>query len=160
MGRGLLWDGRATTPPPPQGWELEIDVRRFASTEVHQSTEAITAASEGGLPMNGRTTFSHPDDAYQCALEYPIKTMNFRPETPSFQVDTGPLVLPDVDVDDGATIERLVMAHIAYNRLDRAELIIRRPVPIDDQQPDGPQTLHYADVREYPAVNQVLTGSD
>ena len=72
--------------------------------------------------MNGRTTFSHPDAAYPCAFEYPIKTRNFRPETPSFQVDTGPLVLPDVDVDDGATIERLVMAHIAYNRLDRAEL--------------------------------------
>ena len=141
------------------GWELEIDLQTFSRSSVHDTIAAVTAASEGKDPLVGRTTLSHPDGSYECTLEYPIKTMNFRPETPSFQVDTGPLVLPDFSPSEESMIDRLVMAHVAFNRFDRAEFIIRLPTPIDESRPDGPRTLHYAEVREYPATNQILTGA-
>ena len=159
MGRSLLWDGTTERASAANGWELEIDLQTFSRSSVHDTIAAVTAASEGKDPLVGRTTMSHPDGCYECTLEYPIKTMNFRPETPSFQVDTGPLVLPDFSSSEESMIDRLVMAHVAFNRFDRAEFIIRLPTPIDESRPDGPRTLHYAEVREYPATNQILTGA-
>ena len=58
-------------------------------------------------------------------------------------------------------IDRLEMAHIAYNRLDRAEFILRRPTPVEDN--DGKplcHVLHFSEVREDRAVNQILAGED
>lgn len=158
LGRDLLWSGTESASVPAEGWELEIEIQRFANTEVHESISAITAATERSAPLVGRTKVLHPDGDYECTLEYPIKTMNFRPETPTFQVDTGPLVLPDFNSDDELMIDRLVMAHVAYNRLDRAEFIIRRPTPIEaGDTTSGPAALHYSEVLEYQAYNQILT---
>ena len=49
------------------------------------------------------------------------------------------------------------MAHVAYNRLDRAEFVLRRPTPINDQagQPLC-HVLHYSEVREHPATTVIL----
>jgi hypothetical protein len=48
--------------------------------------------------------------------------MNIRPEVPAFQVDTGPLLVPDFTSAQANLIDRLELAHVAYNRLDRAAL--------------------------------------
>ncbi len=83
------------------------------------------------------------------------------PKTNSFQVDTGPILVPDFKIEGESAIDRLEIAHIAYNRLDRAEFIFRRPTPIEGE--DGNtlcQVLHYTEVREDPAVTQILTGED
>ena len=85
--------------------------------------------------------------------------MNFRPESASFQVDTGPLLAPDFDSSEPKPIDRLAMAHIAYNRLDRAEFILRRPTPITDEAGrEVARVLHYSEVREHPAATKILTG--
>ena len=87
--------------------------------------------------------------------------MNFRPENGSFQVDTGPLLVPDFDLQFDKAIETLEMAHIAYNQLDRAEFILRRPTPITDK--DGQElcrVLHYSEAHEYPATTQILAGKE
>ena len=82
-----------------------------------------------------------------------------RPETESFQVDTGPLLVPDFTSKAKSAINRLEMAHVAYNRLDKAEFILRRPTPIADKEgKELVQVLHYSEVREYPARNLLLTG--
>ena len=44
-------------------------------------------------------------------LEYPVRTMNYRPENSSFQVDTGPLLVPDFGKASSApSIDELEMA--------------------------------------------------
>jgi len=107
----------------------------------------------------GRTEFDDPSGSLHYVLQYPIKTMNFQPKTNSFQVDTGPLLAPDFKAEANHTIDRLEMAHLAYNRLDLAEFILRRPTPIED---DGGrelcQVLHYSEVREQPANHLILAG--
>jgi hypothetical protein len=93
-------------------------------------------------------------------LEYPIKTMNFMPKTNSFQVDTGPILLPDYESKADRPINRLEMAYVAYNRLDRAEFILRRPTPINDEQGKQVcQVLHYSKVREDKARNVLLAAT-
>ena len=41
------------------------------------------------------------------------------------------MLLPDIAADDEDGIDRLALAHIGYNTVDRAEFIIRRPTPIE-----------------------------
>ncbi len=157
--KGVLWEGERRLSAPVEGWSLDIDVRTFSETGVHTSTTNIATATARNVPLNGRTVIQHPDGDYRCTLEYPIKTMNFRPETPSFQVDTGPLLVPDFAATAEHMIDRLELAYIAYNRLDRAEFILRWPTPIGDQTNKEQTTvLHYSEVRKYPATNQILSG--
>ncbi len=140
---------------------LEIDVQTFRRTRVLRTPEEIVKATADKIPLVGQTLIDLPDTKHCYVLQYPIKTMNFQPKTNSFQVDTGPVLVPDFKIEAEHVIDWLEMAHIAYNRLDRAEFILRRPTPIEDE--DG-KTLchvqHYSEVREDPAVTQILTGED
>ena len=87
--------------------------------------------------------------------------MNFQPQDDSFQVDTGPVLVPDFQSKASRSIERLEMAHIAYNRLDRAEFILRRPTPVKDKEgKELCKVLHYSEVQETPARTIMLAGED
>ncbi len=160
MGRAISHDGETSSATPiTDGFRsIEIDVARFAASRVLDTPEAINEATENNVPLVGRTELSD-ESGRKYVLEYPIKTMNFRPENASFQVDTGPLLVPDFDADEDKAIDRLEMAHIAYNRLDRAEFILRRPTPItDDSGREVASALHFSDVREVQATTRILTG--
>jgi hypothetical protein len=161
MGRGITCDAGRTHGGPVGGRfrSLTIDVATFARSRVEATPAAINAAVAANRPLVGRTTLVDGKRGVRYVLEYPIKTMNFRPENESFQVDTGPLLAPDFDCDEPEPIDRLEMAHVAYNRLDRAEFIFRRPTPIcDDQGAELCCVLHYRQSREYPATTQLLSG--
>ena len=68
--------------------------------------------------------------------------------------------MPDFSCKAKNTIDRLEMAHVAYNRLDKAEFIIRRPTPITDKAgKDLARVLHYSEARAYPATNVMLAGA-
>ena len=51
---------------------------------------------------------------------------------------TGPVLVPDFTSAQANTIDRLELAHVAYNRLDWAEFILRRPTAITA---DGEEVL-------------------
>lgn len=163
LGRALTFDGRATRGQPIQDTfrSLAIDIKTFASTRTWKTAAEVCTATASNAPLIARTEMRDPARKERYVLEYPIKTMNFRPETPSFQVDTGPLLVPDFTSQEKSVIDRLEMAHIAYNRLDRAEFILRRPTPIKDKEgKESAQVLHYSEVREYPARTQMMTGEN
>jgi len=159
MGSGITHDGEMTRGKPVTNTfrSIEIDLARFGGSRVLEDAAAINEATENNIPIVGRTEIRGEGRTY--LLEYPIRTMNFRPENSSFQVDTGPLLAPDIESAEEKSINRLEMAYIAYNRLDRAELILRRPTPIANEAGrELAHALHYSEVREHPAMTQILTG--
>ncbi len=161
MGRAITFQGEATRGHPVTNSfrSLAIDIKTFAKTKSLGTAAAICSATEANIPLIARTEIRDPKRKERYILEYPIKTMNYRPETPSVQVDTGPLLVPDFTSRAKSPIDRLEMAHVAYNRLDRAEFILRRPTPIaNDEGKELARVLHYSEVREYPARNQMLCG--
>ena len=163
MGRAITDDGASQRGHPVSDTfrSLEIDIVRFPRGRVLDTPAAVNEATDDNVPLIGRTRISEPERGLSYVLEYPIKTMNFRPENSSFQVDTGPLLVPDFDSGEAKAIDRLEMAHIAYNRFDYAEFILRRPTPISDEQGREPaRVLHYSEVRESPAVTEILTGEN
>lgn len=159
MSSGITHDGEVTRggPVTDSFRSIEIDVVRFGTSRALDDAAVINDATENNIPLVGRTEIRGEDRTY--TLEYPIRTMNFRPENSSFQVDTGPLLAPDLKSTESKSIDRLEMAHIAYNRLDMAELILRRPTPITDEAgSELARVLHYSETREHPTTTTILTG--
>ena len=151
--RGRLIDTRFSS--------LKIDVATFARTRVLRTGGEVVKATAANLPLVARTEIREPDGDRRYILQYPVKTMNFQPKSDSFQVDTGPLLVPDLASNAPKAIDRLEMAHVAYNQLDRAEFIIRRPTPITDAEGrEVCRVLHYSEVHEIPARTVILAGED
>ena len=140
MGRAITYDGESHRSHPVSDTfqSLAIDIVRFPRGRALETPAAVNEATGNNLPLIGRTQIREPERGLRYVLEYPIKTMNFRPENSSFQVDTGPLLVPDFDSGEAKAIDRLEMAHIVYNRFDYAEFILRRPTPISDEQGGEP----------------------
>ena len=57
--------------------------------------EAIVRASMSGAPLVGRVELTSDDESLRAEIEFPIKTMNANDTHGQWQVDTGPIALPD-----------------------------------------------------------------
>jgi len=159
--QSLTDDGSRSTGHPVKDnfRSLKIDIKPYRQTRLLKTPAEIVKATAENQPLVGRTEIYEPGTKLRFVLEYPIRTMNFQPKTNSFQVDTGPVLVPDFKVKAEKPIDRLEMAFVAYNRLDRAEFLIRRPTPITDI--DGKnlcKVLHYSESRELSAQTQILAG--
>lgn len=157
---GLAKDSRlAIGKPVSESFRsLRIDVHPFAHSHMLMTAQEINAVSDSGTPMVGRTEFRDPVRKVRYVLEYPIKTMNFRPESASFQVDTGPLLVPDMKSNATKAIDRLELAHVCYNQFDRAEFILRRLTTSGDKGQGQPISIfEYSDVQEHPARNEIYS---
>lgn len=138
---------------------LKIDIHTYPRTRVLKTPAEIVEATAANQPLVGRTEIQEPGTNRRYVLEYPIRTMNFHPKTNSFQVDTGPVLVPDFQISDKKAIDRLEMAYIAYNCLDRAEFLIRRPTPLTDAAgKELCRVLHFSESREVPARTEILAG--
>jgi hypothetical protein len=134
--------------------DVLLDVRTFAAERPLDDAAAIVAATLENRPLVGRTELSDPDGKWRAVLEYPVKTMNVLREPPRFQVDTGPLILPAFGSTAERRIEQFELAYVVYNRFDRAELILRTPVPL----PDGSRPL--ATSTDYSVIQQVVARNE
>jgi hypothetical protein len=166
MGRAITYPDERSGGQPSRGQplgaafpSLVIDIRRFPRARALEAPDAICAAPAENVPLVARTDITDPARGERYILEYPVKTMNHRPERSTFQVDTGPLLVPDFASGEPRAIDRLELAHVAYNRLDRAEFILRRPTPITDAEGrELCRVLHYSEAHEDPARNTLFAG--
>ena len=140
---------------------LVIDVVTFPNTRVLGTPAEVNEATGANHPLVGRTEIKDPQLPLRYVIEYPIKTMNFMPKDNSYQIDTGPLLVPDFDLEANSAIDRLEMAHVAFNHKhpNLAEFILRKPTPVtDDSGKELCQILHYSKVRVDSARNTLLAG--
>jgi hypothetical protein len=139
---------------------LKIEVARYPGTKTLETVDELIAATEERLPINGRTELRDAATGRTYVLEYPIKTLNYEPEQRSFQVDTGPVIVPDLQATEGLMIDRLARAHVIYNHkhLDRAEFILYRPTPIVEGGREVARVMHYSEVQVHPATHTLLAG--
>lgn len=130
-----------------------LDIRSFAETRSLADNEAVYAATmESSEPLISRTTVRDDKRGVTAVLEYPIRTINVvREPVTRFQVDTGPLIIPDFTRDTVHLVEQFEMAYVVYNRFDEAEFTLRKPVDIG-----GAMTTDYSEIRILPAKNEVL----
>ena len=80
--------------------------------------------------------------------------MNYNLPHNRFQVDTGPLVFPDFNLETEHLIDRCKLAHAVYNTFDYAEFVCKQPTPILSDGQEVASVFHYSDYHQMPATTR------
>jgi len=132
---------------------VKFDIK-MVEADVLPDNKAIVEATLAGRVVNGRTEIADPTGRFRAAIEFPVKTMNVNDERWVYQVDTGPVLLPDFGSEKPRMVERFVLAYVAYNKPDEAWFVIQEPTPVAEGKPD--KVSHYSRVVGMKASNSVL----
>ena len=82
--------------------------------------------------------------------------MNVKENPTRFQVDTGPLIIPDFNRVTARPVECFEVAYVVYNRFDEAQFILRKPVPIMQDDVPVRSTTDYSEIKVLPVCNELL----
>lgn len=98
------------------------------------------------------TTVFNLNDTYEVYLEYPIITINVSEEHQYYQVDTGALLFPDIDLLSGIPdISIMRRAYIAHKKENYAELILETPTLIKDNL----KSNHFSKIVPIKCLNKI-----
>lgn len=90
----------------------------------------IRDAILGGLRLNGRTTWTSADGSAAAILDYPIRVCNVSHASEQWQIDNGPVLIPDL-ASGTPWLPGLRPGHIVFNATDWADICRRRLAPGD-----------------------------
>ena len=144
--RRLLHDGRYAYWP-----DVNFHLSKVAKYPF-KSRKEIIKATLGCKPMTGRTTIVSENGVWTAIVEYPIMYMNVHPPDHGFQVDAGPVLVPDFFSNKTELVSRLDYAYVMYNQMDNAEFAIRKPTQVG-----GSETMHYSEVLRVKATNELYS---
>lgn len=77
---------------------------------------------------------------HRVLLEYPVRVVNFSERERYYQVDTGPILLPDLEHEYKSLLESCRLAYVAHNSPGWAEFIVCVRTPVTD----GVSVHHYS----------------
>lgn len=144
-----------TTVGDNRGHFLDVHFHiKMTDAEVLQSNAEIVQATLANRILNGRTKIADEGGRYYATLEFPIKTMNVNDVRNAYQVDTGPILLPDFASSKERMVERFQLAFVAYNQEDEAYFVIQEPTPIVADS--GEKASYYSKVVRTDAQNSVI----
>ena len=118
-----------------------LHLREAADVRELETNEAVRAATDRALPLVARTEIANAGTGLRAILEYPVKTMNIEVERTLFQVDTGPVALPDLTRRHERLADSLSLAFVAFNAFDYAEVVVETPTPLES----GGSVYHYSE---------------
>jgi len=94
-----------------------------------ETVEEILAELSGNRPMISQTEYQV--NGFHVLLEYPVKVVNFSERERYYQVDTGPVLLPDPT--DPMSLPACRLAFVAHNCPEWAEFIVNVHTPLTDE---------------------------
>lgn len=92
--------------------------------------DAILAVLATDTPVLAQTEYETAGN--HVLLEYPVRCVNFSERERYYQVDTGPILLPDFAHQYKSLLEGCRLAYIAHNCPEWAEAIVCVPTPLTD----------------------------
>ena len=137
---------------------FESTITTLKTTQAEECTDAraVYEATMEGKVLVCRTVVYGSDGAPGAVLWYPVKTMNVRSDPYMFQIDTGPIILPDMTLERPG-IDDLALAFVAWNQPDWAEFVIQQAVDPSPASPDpGSRVGHYCAIRVMDTHNSIF----
>lgn len=120
------------------------------------SWDEIRDATAAGVPIVTRTEISDAETGLRAEIECPTKTMNISLERKLYQVDTGPIALPDLTKRHEPEIESLRLAFIAFNAPHFADFVVEQPTPVIEDGKELTRIHHYSGPISLPAKNTIF----
>ena len=138
-----------------QGYFLDVHfhIKMVEADTINENNEIVKATLDN-YQLNGRTEITDDSGKIRAIIEFPIKTMNVNDQVIMYQVDTGPILLPNFESKKDRMVARFDLAYVAYNRTDEAYFAILEPTPIKENSPD--MVSHYSRVFRSDAKNSIL----
>jgi hypothetical protein len=134
---------------------LDFTIAALPATAL-PTDRAVVDATVRNLPVVARTELANAETGLRATLEYPVRTMNVHPERVRFQVDTGPLIFPDLAIEAESHIDRCKLAHTVYNTFDYAEFVCKQPTPLVRDGVEVASIFHYSDYRQLAVTNALF----
>jgi sialidase-1 len=139
--------------PISEWWEgTEPRLRRIRGRALTSPDEVFAAMQDGNLIV-GQTEIRDEESGRVAVIEYPIKTINFERDRKDWQVDTGPVLLPDLSAPPDEWSQSVRLAHIAFRTPFWVDFIVDQPTSLQPASVDGNekevkeasrQTYHYS----------------
>ena len=129
-------------------------LKRPAVARPLDNWAAIRDATAEGTPLVARTEIADPKSGLRAILEYPVKTMNVDLDHGKYQVDTGPVALPDLAKRYQPQIESLSLAFVAFNAPGFADFVIEQPTRVPAGK-EAAEVYHYSKIVSVAAKNRL-----
>jgi len=137
-----------------QGWGTS-SFELFAAEPIRllDTNEMIIEATMKALPIIGQTEIWHSMTLMRAIIEYPVKTMNINEARRLYQVDTGPVLLPDLECRFERPVESLRLAFVAFNVPHFADFVVEQPTSVTVNGKEVCKVHHYSGIQTMDAVN-------
>jgi len=141
--------------PADQMWEGQeyCLVHGAPATEL-LTTEAVRRATYDFVPIVAQTTIAHAGSGLEATIEFPVKTMNTHRERDLYQVDSGPVVLPDLVTRRQRHADGMRLAFVAFNGPGSADFVVEVETRLPGQ--GGNRVYHYSERLSMPARNRLF----
>jgi hypothetical protein len=110
-----------------------------------------------GEPLVSQTELRDEKTGRRAVIECPVKTINWNRDKGEWQVDTGPVLLPDLTAPPAEWSRKLRLAYVAFNAFDWAEFIVEEPTPILQAGQEVGKVHHYHGQVQLKARNVALS---
>ena len=141
---------------PDSPWGKMTPLVRTAKMRVLSTPDEIVSAIEAAVPIISQTELRDEESGRTAIIECPIKTMNMNSSQRIYQVDTGPVILPDLTLPPDQWSAGLRLAFIAFNEPTWADFIVDEPT----QVAEGVQVHHFSRRLHFTTKNVLLALDD
>ncbi|RAV18749.1 hypothetical protein [Paenibacillus contaminans] len=121
-----------------------------------ETTEAIRRATHDNIPLVAQTELVNAELGLRAIIEYPVKTMNIHDERNLYQVDTGPILLPDLTARQERVVDAISLAYVAFNVSHFADFVVEQPTPIVIDEQERCRIHHYSGPISLSATNRLF----
>ena len=139
-----LWGGQVYRLPHPP------------SSQLLSTNESIRKATHEDLPLVGQTEIRNPATGLHAIVEFPVKTMNIHDRKDLYQVDTGPVLYPDLTLRHPRLVYAISLAFVAFNSPHVADFVIEDGTPILEAGHEVTRVHHYSRRLSVPAQNRLF----
>lgn len=138
--------------------KVELSITHYTSPTTLGDDQAVVDATLANRPLVARTTIRDEASGRTAVLDYPVKTMNVTTSPARFQVDTGPVLVPDFGSEAQHAIERHDIAHVVYHQRNQAEFVLRRPHQVGERDGQPVSVTDYTEIVTFAADNEIFAG--
>ncbi|MBN19336.1 MAG: hypothetical protein CL758_07695 [Chloroflexi bacterium] len=135
--------------------DVKLDISYFNNIKELVDKQSVVDSTLNNSILVGQTELFNEKTGEKAILEYPIKTMNVIKDIPRFQVDTGPILIPNFESVTDLKVDSLDIAHIVFNVFDKGEYILRKPVKIANTNSGPLSVTDYSKLDEYMGINRL-----
>jgi len=141
---------------PMSPWGHMTPVVRTLKMRELRTTDEILSAIQAAMPIVAQTELRDEPSGRTAIIECPVKTMNMSSPRRLYQVDTGPVLLPDLTLPPEQWSAGLQLAFIAFNEPTWADFVVDVPTEVAD----GTQVHHYSKRLHFTTRNVLLALDD